>query len=75
MPLFVVYLTLSISAVHADEQVHSFKNPSFSGIGTSAHYLTIENQEKSRRDKIRDDIEAALKAAERRAKLDTRQIY
>ena len=56
---------LSISAVHADEQVHSFKNPSFSGIGTSAHYLTIENQEKSRRDKIRDDIEAALKAAER----------
>ena len=52
---------LSISAVHADEQVHSFKNPSFSGIGTSAHYLTIENQEKS----IRDDIEAALKAAER----------
>ena len=37
---------LSISAVHADEQVHSFKNPSFSGIGTSAHYLTIENQEK-----------------------------
>tara|TARA_A100001011_G_scaffold157851_1_gene166354 strand:+ start:5797 stop:6300 length:504 start_codon:yes stop_codon:yes gene_type:complete len=56
---------LSISAVHADEQVHTFKNPSFSGIGTSAHYLTIENQEKSRRDKIRDDIEAALKAAER----------
>ena len=56
---------LSISAVHADEQVHTFKNPSFSGIGTSAHYLTIENQEKSRRDKIREDIEAALKAAER----------
>ena len=27
--------------------------------------MTIENQEKSRRDKIRDDIEAALKAAER----------
>ncbi len=55
----------SVSAVNADEQVHTFKNPSFSGVGASAHYLTIENQEKSRRDKIKDDIEAALKAAER----------
>ena len=29
--------------------VHKFKNPSFSGIGTSAHYLTIENQEFTRK--------------------------
>ena len=56
---------LLITPVVADEIVHGFKNPSFSGVGTSAHYLTIENQEKSRRDKIQDDIEAALKAAER----------
>ena len=46
--------------VVADELVHKFKNPSFSGIGTSSHYLTIENQEKSRKDKIKDDIEAEL---------------
>ena len=46
--------------VVADELVHQFKNPSFSGIGTSSHYLTIENQEKSRKDKIKDDIEAEL---------------
>ena len=51
--------------VQADQLVHKFKSPSFSGIGTGAHYLTIENQEKSRRDKIKDDIESALKAAER----------
>ena len=51
----------------ADEIVHGFKNPSFSGIGTSAHYLTIENQEKSRRDKIQEDIESAIRAAEREA--------
>ena len=51
--------------IHSDEIVHVFKNPSFSVIGTSAHYLTIENQEKSRRDQIQDDIESALKAAER----------
>jgi hypothetical protein len=49
----------------ADEIKFKFKNPSFSGQGTGAHYLTIENQEKSRRDKIKDDIETALRAAER----------
>jgi len=55
----------------ADELVHSFKNPSFSGIGSSAHYLTVENQEKSRRDELQDDIESALKAAEREAENTT----
>ena len=58
-------ILLAVTTATADEIVHDFKNPSFSGIGTSAHYLTVENQEKSRRDEIRDDIESALKAAER----------
>ena len=53
------------SQVFADEIKFKFKNPSFSGIGTGAHYLTIENQEKSRRDKIKSDIEEALRRAER----------
>lgn len=44
----------------ADELVHKFKNPSFSGVGTGAHYLTIENQQKSRKDKIKDEIDAEL---------------
>ena len=57
--LFLGLLILS-PAAFADELVFKFKNPSFSGIGTGAHYLTIENKEKSRRDKIRDDIEAEL---------------
>ena len=51
--------------IEADELVHKFKSPSFSGIGTSSHYLTIENQEKIRRDAIKDDIDAALLAAQR----------
>jgi hypothetical protein len=55
----------------ADELAHNFKNPSFSGIGTSAHYLTIENQEKSRRDAIQKDIESALLAAQREAENTT----
>ena len=53
------------SVLHADKMTHQFKSPSFSGIGTSSHYLTIENQEKSRRDKIKSDIEEALRRAER----------
>ena len=42
--------------LQSDEIKFKFKNPSFSGVGTGAHYLTIENQEKSRRDKIKADI-------------------
>jgi len=61
----VMLLYFSSQTVFADQLKHKFKNPSFSGIGTGAHYLTIENQEKSRKDKIRDDVEAALRAADR----------
>jgi len=64
LPVCLVAGLLSFS-LQADEIKFKFKNPSFSGAGTGAHYLTIENQEKSRRDKIKADIEAALKAAER----------
>ena len=50
-----------------DEIVQGFKSPAFSGIGTSSHYLTIDEQEKTRRDEITEDIENALKEAEREA--------
>ena len=63
--IFVMVVFFASQSAFADKLTHKFKNPSFSGIGTGAHYLTIENQEKSRKDKIRDDIEAALRAAER----------
>lgn len=46
----------------ATEIVHQFKNPSFSGIGAGAQWLTIENQETTRRKAIQDKIEAELKA-------------
>ena len=60
--------TLFISnKAKADEIVHEFKSPSFSGIGTSSHFLTIDEQEKSRRDEIAEDVENALKEAEREA--------
>ena len=64
LPVCLVAGLLSFS-LQADEIKFKFKNPSFSGQGTGAHYLTIENQEKSRRDKIKSDIEEALRRAER----------
>ena len=67
----VVFLLFVATPVSADEMAFRFKNPSFSGIGTSSHYLTVENQEKSRRDAIADDIESALKSAERDAENTT----
>ncbi len=57
-------LVLLASVVNADI-VHKFKNPSFSGVGTGAHYLTIENQEFSRKKAIEEALESARKAAER----------
>ena len=33
----------------SDTITHKFKNPSFNGINTSSHYLTIENQEFNRK--------------------------
>ena len=64
LPVTFLLAIFSFS-VQADEIKFKFKNPSFSGQGTGAHYLTIENQEKSRRDKIKSDIEEALRRAER----------
>jgi len=67
MLVMVGYFIMSLanSDLYADELKFKFKSPSFSGNGTGAHYLTIENQEKSRKDKIKEDIESALKRAER----------
>ena len=41
----LLILLLISPTLLSDEVVQKFKNPSFSGQGTSAHYLTIENQE------------------------------
>ena len=63
----IIILLGATATVSGDEIVQEFKSPRFSGIGTSSHYLTIDEQEKSRRDEIAEDIENALKEAEREA--------
>ena len=42
---------------------YTFKSPSFNGNGYSAHVLTIENQEHSRQEQIKKEIQAALDKA------------
>ena len=56
---------------YSDQLAHEFKSPSFSGVGASSHYLTIDEQEKSRRDEIAEEVESALKEAEREAENTT----
>jgi len=61
-------MTLSVSGnIFADELVHKFKSPSFSGINSSAHYLTIENQEFNRKAAIEAEIRAYREELEREA--------
>lgn len=64
----VICLTLLFGAFQtafADEMRHKFKSPSFSGNGTSQHYLTIENQEHLRKKQIEEEKQALLDELER----------
>ncbi len=67
MKIAILISLLLSASLGATPIVHEFKNPSFSGKGTGAHYLTIENQEHSRKKAIEEALEAARKAAEREA--------
>ena len=59
---FLVVLT---NPLWADTITHKFKSPSFNGIGTSSHYLTIENQEYTRKLTIKEEIKALQDEIER----------
>tara|TARA_R100000234_G_scaffold84271_1_gene53483 strand:+ start:39 stop:506 length:468 start_codon:yes stop_codon:yes gene_type:complete len=63
--LAMLSLLFAVNVVNADEMVHKFKSPSFSGVGTSSHYLTIENQETSRAKAIKDEIASLQEQMER----------
>ena len=56
---------LSTTSIYAQPlNDFTFKSPAFNGNGYSAHVLTIENQEHSRKKAIADKIEAKLKEEE-----------
>jgi membrane-bound inhibitor of C-type lysozyme len=56
-------LLTSIAAIAAPQPDYVFKSPSFNGIGYSSHVLTIENQEYTRQNSVKKDIQAALDKA------------
>ena len=58
-----IIATLFLStSLFASELTFKFGSPSFSGVGKSSHYLTIENIEKTRRDAIEAQKKADAKA-------------
>ena len=61
----VLIIGIFVQNIKADQIVHKFKSPSFNGIGTSSHYLTIENQEFSRKLTIKEEIKALQDEIER----------
>ena len=64
MKKLIVGLILVSSNALATELQFQFKSPSFNGAGYSAHVLTIENLEATRRQKLVEDKKAeAIKAA------------
>ena len=63
--IFVLLGVLMVAELNADEIKHKFKSPSFSGIGTSSHYLTIDSQEVSKKDALKAEIKAYADAAKR----------
>ncbi len=64
----IITVLLVSSTAIASELTFKFGSPSFSGVGKSSHYLTIENIEKTRKDAIK----AADKAAKEKAEADAK---
>ena len=71
----VLFLGVISLNAKADQITHKFKSPSFNGIATSSHYLTIENQEFNRKQTIKDELKAAIEEAERDKENSTVQRF
>ena len=56
--IFLISMLSIPSFAFAGQMIHQFKSPAFTGNGYSAHVLTIENQEFSRKKAIKDKTEA-----------------
>jgi hypothetical protein len=66
-----IILLLLATNISATEIVHKFGNPSFSGINQSAHYLTIDEQERTRKEALAQKAQDALEEAQREAENTT----
>ena len=66
----IILLLLAVN-VSATELVHKFGSPSFNGINQSAHYLTIDEQERTRKEALAQKAQDALEEAQREAENTT----
>ena len=57
----IIWAFLRSDPAQASSIVFQFHSPSFSGIGTSSHYLTIENLETTRKQAIKKKAEDEAK--------------
>ena len=63
----ILAILLLATTANATELVHKFGSPSFSGINRSAHYLTIDEQERTRKEALAQKAQEALEEAQREA--------
>ena len=78
--LFYIALAIFLGAwwvdtVWGSPYVFQFHSPSFSGVGTSSHYLTIENLEKSRKQALIDKAEAEERRLENELKNTAIEVF
>ena len=66
--LLIAVILLFTFRVEAGELTHQFRSPAFSGNGYSTHVLTIDQLEQQRKQKIKDDEQAAIDKALREEK-------
>ena len=61
----IMFVFILAQNINSDTITFKFKNPSFSGVNTSSHYLTIENQEFNRKEALKAEIKALQDEIER----------
>ena len=54
----LLFIAIFVINVKADTITFKFKSPSFSGVGTSSHYLTIDSQTHTREMTIKEELKA-----------------
>ncbi len=68
-------LLLWSGSLMASQLTFQFHSPSFSGVGQSSHYLTIENLEKSRKDAIVAKADAEERRLENELKNTAIEVF
>jgi len=54
----LLFIGIFVTNIKADTITFKFKSPSFSGVGTSSHYLTIDSQTHTREMTIKEELKA-----------------